>query len=161
MTSIITWPVNGIKDLIHAKANTEGFVILEECIFVNREVHNFNLRHSHSINPLWTGTDFPFYYMVPKYLSVDLRKFGRLSCVPMVYVSHICSCTLAIPWWPHGGRHRPQHPYAADEARVTQPKHGRFGKHTLPLGRSKASFPWDQVASVLSPRVRARLGWGQ
>lgn len=36
------------KDPVSAKANTEGFVILfwEECIFIDREVYNFNLRHT-------------------------------------------------------------------------------------------------------------------
>lgn len=117
MTSTITWPVNGIKDPISAKDNTEGFVILflEECIFINKELCNFNLRHLHSINSLRTGTDFPFYYVFPKYLSADLQKFWSLFCVPTLYVSHTSSHMLAMHWWPHRGRHRPQHPHAADE----------------------------------------------
>ena len=47
MTSTITQPVNGIKDPVSAKANTEGFVILfwEECIFIDREGYNFHLNN--------------------------------------------------------------------------------------------------------------------
>lgn len=163
MTSSITWPVNGIKEPVSAKGNTEVFVILfwEECSSIDREVYRFNLRHLHSIGSLRTGTDFPSYYIFPEYLPADFRKFRKLSCVPVVYVSHTCSRVLAMCLWPHGGRHRPQHPHAADEARGTRTKHGRFGKHTLPLGWSKASSLWGHAVRVLSLRGRARLGWGQ